>query len=256
MAYRFFLGAVISTIGIVARTTLKETPEFADAKRRLKKSVDTQTLKKNLIQKERVSRKTIIACFFMYCGWPLCFYLTYIHCGNLLKTSFGFTAEQVIHQNLLVSIIGTLSSILLTFLSYKIYPLKILKIKLFFSIILVILCPYIFSIINSSIEILILQISFILFWATEFPATPILFKHFPVFKRFTYPSLLFALSRACMYIITSFGIVYTTKYYNNYGLLIVMIPIIIGYWFGLTHFFKLEKEDKNHLQSSENMVIF
>lgn len=248
----FLVGAVISTIGIVARTTLRETPEFADAKLRVKKifdnvSVEKEIIENNPIWKEKINKKTAIACFFIYCGWPICFYLTYIHCGNILKISFGFTAEQVIRQNLLVSIIGTLSSILLTWLSYKIYPLKILKVKLSLSVILAVVSPYMFSHFNNHNHLLLLQISFILFWATEFPATPILLKHFPVFKRLTYPSLLFALSRACMYVITSFGIIYVIKYFNNWGLYIITLPVSIGYWFALNHFLKLEKEVGNYL---------
>ncbi|WP_192866907.1 hypothetical protein [Rickettsia endosymbiont of Culicoides newsteadi] len=33
----FWIGAVVALTGIIARTALRETPEFADAKRQLKK---------------------------------------------------------------------------------------------------------------------------------------------------------------------------------------------------------------------------
>jgi hypothetical protein len=49
-----------------------------------------------------------------------------------------------------------------------------------------------------------------------------------------------------MYIITSFGLIYLTKYLGNYGLLIIIIPVMIGYSFGILHFEKLEKAAGNY----------
>ncbi len=49
-----------------------------------------------------------------------------------------------------------------------------------------------------------------------------------------------------MYIITSFGLIYLTKYLGNYGLLIIIIPVMIGYSFGIFHFEKLEKITGNY----------
>jgi uncharacterized membrane protein len=63
---------------------------------------------------------------------------------------------------------------------------------------------------------------------------------FPVYKRFMCTSLIFAISRALMYAISSFGIVFATNYYNHWGLMIIIIPVIIGYTFGLFYFRKLE----------------
>ncbi len=62
----FWIGAIVALIGSIARTTLRETPEFADAKRRIKTifartNTDTNTLDKNPIWKEKVSKKTFIA---------------------------------------------------------------------------------------------------------------------------------------------------------------------------------------------------
>ncbi len=45
-----------------------------------------------------------------------------------------------------------------------------------------------------------------------------------------------------MTVITSFGIIFLTKYFGQWGLLIIMIPINLEFAFGLCHFQKLEKE--------------
>ena len=137
----FMFGAGIALVGSIARTALRETPEFADAKRRIKKVFDTtdhndiqknsnNILSKNLIVQEKVYLKTAIAYFFMQCTRPICFYFAYIHCGNLLKDSFLYSPEQVIHHNFIISIIDLFGLVILAALSYKIYPLKILKVKL------------------------------------------------------------------------------------------------------------------------------
>lgn len=72
------------------------------------------------------------------------------------------------------------------------------------------------------------------------PALPIIFKNFPVFKRFISTGMIYALSRASIYIVSSFGLIYLTEYFNYWGLLFIMIPVAIGYWIGLSYFYKLE----------------
>ncbi|WP_375326587.1 hypothetical protein [Candidatus Tisiphia endosymbiont of Nemotelus uliginosus] len=52
---------------------------------------------------------------------------------------------------------------------------------------------------------------------------------------------MYAISRTIMYTITSFGLIHVTKYLGNYGVLIVMIPVMIGYSWGIFYFEKLEK---------------
>ena len=88
--------------------------------------------------------------------------------------------------------------------------------------------------------------TFAVFFAfDEMPGVSILYKHFPVFKRFTYTSILHALARAFMYVVVSFGLVYLTKYFGSYALLIISLPLSLGYGYGLLHFEKLEQADAN-----------
>ncbi|WP_341792647.1 MULTISPECIES: MFS transporter [unclassified Rickettsia] len=91
----FWFGAGVALIGTTARTALRETPEFADAKRYMKKTleklnVDEKILQNNLIWNKKVNKKTILSFFLIQCIWPVCFYVAYIYCGNILKTSFGY----------------------------------------------------------------------------------------------------------------------------------------------------------------------
>jgi len=73
------------------------------------------------------------------------------------------------------------------------------------------------------------------------PAMPIIYKSFPVFKRFTYVSFIFALSRAAIYLVSSFGLIFLVKVFGYWGILVITVPTIIGFAWGLFHFTKLEK---------------
>ncbi|WP_375330941.1 MFS transporter [Candidatus Tisiphia endosymbiont of Oplodontha viridula] len=249
----FWLGAIVALIGSIARTTLRETPEFADAKRQLKKvfaktNTDTSTLENHPIWIEKVSKKTFIALLLLQCAAPVCFYFTYMHCGTILKTNFGYTTVEVIHHNFIICIIQFLIVLILAYLSYKVYPLLILRIIFIICSIFILFCPYLLNNLHSPFELFLIQIVIVLFWQGDAPAVPIFYKNFPVFKRFTCVSITFAMSRALMYVITAFGFNYLIEYFGNWGLLIIMIPINIGFAFGLLHFEKLEKKRENYFQ--------
>ena len=249
----FWIGACIALVGAVARTTLRETPEFADAKCLMKKryeqvNIDPQTIQDELFVNEKVNQKTVFYLFIMNCAWPICFYFGYMHCANILKNSFSYNAQEIIHQNFLVSLVQLVTVLGLTWLSYKIYPLIIIKVKLLLFFIFILSCPYLLNHTTTPFHLFLIQSFVISFGGVARPAMPILFKHLPVFKRFTYSSLTYALSRALMYIVTSFGLIYLTKYFGSYGLLIIMIPINIGSYLGIRHFEMLEKQAGNFPQ--------
>ncbi len=249
----FLIGACIAIIGSVARTRLRETPEFIDMKRKMKKALEEATheglgkaahlLKKiNRTWRERLSKKTLLAYLLVQCGWPVFFYFTYMYCGGILKNKFGYTAEEIIHQNFIVSLFQLSSFILSTILCAWIYPLKILKVKTYILFILILLLPYILGSLNSPSEVFWIQALYIFFALTNVPAIPIFLTHFPVYYRFTYDSFIYALSRALMYIVTSFGLVYLTDFFGDWGLWFIMIPTSIGHLWGCLYFEKLDEK--------------
>ncbi|XVN40604.1 MAG: MFS transporter [Rickettsia endosymbiont of Argas persicus] len=249
--YAFWIGAIVAIIGIAARTALRETADFSNAKRRIKLALekanyDTKIVENSLAWNKKASKKTALSLFLIQCSWPACFYFVYFYCGNILTNNFGYSAEQVISHNFILSIIQLVSVISLAYLSYYINPLKIVRAKLIIFSLLTLLCPYILNNITSAYNLLIFQAIFILLISSSVPAVPIFFKHFPVFKRFTYTSVSYALSRALIYIITSFGFAYVVKYFGNWGILTILMPINLGFALGLNHFEKLEKEAHSH----------
>ncbi|WP_375319413.1 MFS transporter [Candidatus Tisiphia endosymbiont of Oplodontha viridula] len=242
----FWMGAAVAFVGYVARTKLREAPEFADAKRRLKRvfkitNTDINILQHDPIWQEKVNKKTLISFFLLQCALPVCVYFIYIYCGNILKTSFGYTLSEVIQHNFLVCLMELLTTLILCYLSLKIYPLLIMKIILLIFSIFMIFCPYLLNNLDSPYQLFLIQFFIVLWKKCISPATPIFLKSFPVLKRFTCASMTFAVSRALMYVISSFGFVYLTEYFGNWGMWFIMIPIIIGFSYGLSHFENLVK---------------
>ena len=88
---------------------------------------------------------------------------------------------------------------------------------------------------------MLIQIFIVVFAPTEFTACPIFYKAFPIFKRFTSVCVIFAVSRALMYVISSFGLVLLTDKFGNYGVSFLLIPVITLYGYGLFHFVNREK---------------
>ena len=120
-----------------------------------------------------------------------------------------------------------LSWFILACISYKIYPLKILKIKVFIFFPFIIFCPYLLNNINNSSDLFFIQLFVAMFAISSTPAIPIFFSHFTIFKRFTYASLIYALSRAFIYVFCSFGLVYLVEFLGYWGISVIMIPLSI-----------------------------
>ncbi|MCP5322441.1 MAG: MFS transporter [Candidatus Paracaedibacteraceae bacterium] len=256
----FFLGALIAIVGTVARTRLRETPEFADMKRRMQIAVEG-TRREGLAQaadllkstshiwKERVEVKTAVAYFFVFCGFPVCFYISYMYCGNLLKHDFGFTGEEVVAHNFILSVVNFIGLLSFVLLTYKIYPLKILKGKLFLYYPFILLTPFLLNNVSSPISLLFIQIFGVVFGPSTIPGKAIFLVHFPIFKRFTYAGFIAAIAHATVYVVTSFGLVYLTRVFGHWGLLIITLPTTIGFTLGVKYFERLEKNIE--IQTSE-----
>lgn len=252
----FWVGATIALVGSVARTRLRETPEFIDAKRRLLQKIEASRIEKvakiferhkikNLAERESINYKTLLGCFFIYCGWPLCFYMVYMYFIPLLK-KYGYSSEDIIFHNFLLSLIIISSEFIVAFLSYKIHPLKILQVRGIAFLLYILTLPFLIEISSCPIHIFLLQTFLLVIPIQSLPAEPIFIKHFPIFKRVTATSILYAISRALVYIVTSFGLVYLTEWFGYFGVWFIAIPAIVSFLWGVKHFERLESDSGKH----------
>jgi MFS transporter, MHS family, proline/betaine transporter len=249
----FLGGAIIAIIGTLARTRLRETPDFVDKKKRILSAIKESQKeglgkpaellnKTNVLWKEKVPWKTSLAFLMISSGPPMCLYFSYVYCGSLLK-DIGFAVEQIISQNFMVSTLEFLGILLTVFLSAKIFPLKILKFKGILFLGFLLLVPFFLSSASNSFVILLIQFVSVLLTLTGVPAVAVLIVKFPVFRRFTYTSFIYAISRSVMYVVTSFGLVYLTSSFGPYGLWAIMLPMSVGFLWGVYHFENLEETE-------------
>jgi MFS family permease len=240
----FFVGAIIGLVGTVARTSLKEATDYSRKKQGLKLKFEKNDIKwgedSELFFKESIFNKTSIYYFFINCARPPCFYFIYIYCGDVLKQNFMFTPNQVINQNFLVSLVDLSSLIVLTYISAKIYPLKILKAKLYLFFFSTVSFPVVIGMYPSGNVVFIYQCLASMFVFDHIPATPIFYKYFPILNRFTYTSVISALAKVVTYLITSFGLVFATKYLGYWGMFIILIPVGIAFYCGVSFFQRME----------------
>lgn len=242
----FFLGAIIGLVGGVARTSLREASDFANKKKMLKMKFADNKIDwdKNYLKDTFDNEKaflTSLAYFIICCARPPCFYFIYIYCSDILKHDFGLPAGEVISHNFWVSIVDMGGLLFLAYISSKIYPLTILKVKLFLFFACIIFFPAAMHTYPSQMTVFVFQCLASLFVFDDVPASPVFFTHFPIIKRFTYTSLLSSFAKLMTYAITSFGLVYSTKYFEYYGIFLILIPIGILYYLAVKYFEGLEK---------------
>ena len=242
----FWLGAGIAAIGSVARTHLRETPEFLAAKQ--KKQIERY--------KGRIDYYTLLAFFFICSGWPVTFYLVFIYFNATLSEVYGYSGADIIWHNFLLSLINLCLAAVWATCSYWIYPLTIIKRRALCSVCFIILLPWALSRCASPTHLFLVQSILLLFTIGSIPSEAIILKYIPVFHRFKAASLTFAVSRMIIYVITSFGLVYLTMQLGYFAIWVIALPTITGFIWSVRHFEKLEKQSSTtNSQKSESSVV-
>jgi hypothetical protein len=88
------------------------------------------------------------------------------------------------------------------------------------------------------------RISILFFPLHSSPANAVFMSHFPLYRRFTYATLVFSISQALMAAIVSYGLIYLGNYLGYYGLWVISLPIAVLYLYGIFHFTALEHQAK------------
>jgi len=176
-------------------------------------------------------------------SWPVSFYLVYVYLPEVLKQKFGFTAKEVIEQNLKVSIAYLIAvTVVLWLISKKTYPLTIAKFILPIFVALILITPYTLYHATSPFTILVLQCCLSMTSMGIVAGKAIFSIYFPVYYRFTYVAIIIAVAQAVMYVFCSIGLTFLVKWFG-YEALYIIVLIAIGYFYGIQHFVKLEKEN-------------
>jgi MHS family proline/betaine transporter-like MFS transporter len=259
----FWIGATIALVGSVARTRLRETPEFADYKRRKKIEIE-KTIKNpnkrrdslnalNVSKEQKTPLKTMLAFFFIECSYPLVFFMIFMFFNPLLK-KLGLSSPDILFHNLILSCFSVFLNALVIFAVMRFHPFSILNIRATLAIFSFLIIPIVLYAHTSYISITLIQLLLILTQGGCNPGEPIILKKIHVGKRFTFTSFNYALSRAVMHVLASFGLVYLTEWMGHAGLWIIGIPVSVAYFWGIRHFKTLEGLRPDKSSNSDSSV--
>ncbi len=245
--FAFMVGALIGIVGAVARRSLREASDFTDRQKLLKeqfKKANIEWSKENISINPHIPFSTSLAYFFICCGRPMCFYFIFFHCTEILRSTFGFTPNQIILNNVWPLALNISTGLTVAFLSYRIQPLKIVKFKLVSFFLFLALFPLALNKWHSPTTIFVFTCIFVMLRFDHIPAAPIFMRHFPVLKRFRYTSFILSIAASLTYILTAFGLVFLTKKLGYSGILLVFIPFGVCFAWGIYYFEQEEEEEK------------
>ena len=237
--YVFFIGSAIAVIGSVARTKLKESPEFLEAISKIKQ----QSKAKEMIFKSFIKyRKNILNYFLLELRGPFLFFLSFISLSEFLVATHGYTPADVIRHNLFIALMSFGSYISFVFISRRVYPIKLLKIIGFSLLALSLVLPYLITQNTSVLQIFVVQALIASMNITGI-ADAIFTRGFPVIGRYTVMGVSYSLARAIAAVGTSYGCVVVASTFGYAGVSVLMAVIMILHLIGLYNF-KPSEEDK------------
>jgi MFS family permease len=245
----FWIGAGIAFVGLFARVRLRETPEFVDFKRRMaiRAEKDGHIIDAMPPYKQKLNGKTLASYFIMHGAGVAGFYMTYVYMGSFMKETLGFTYEQVINQNLGMTIVDIISVLITMHFLLKYHPVKIARVCILLFVPFLIAAPYLLGNISGLIALSFVQIMFSLIWVSSFSMEIACFSHLPIPRRFTLLAVTYGLASATAYTVMSFGLIPLTKYFGYYGIWIIYAPLVTCFMCGVSHIKKLEIQRGTYL---------
>lgn len=232
----FLAGSIIAFLGILFRTRLRESSEFADANKRLEQNQKIDG---------KLNINLLLSYFFMRCLYPFSLYLSFSYAPVLLK-KHGYDISSILSQNLIVTIVDFILSLSFIYIAYKFNPLKILRVLSNLYIPGIMIMIPLVEFYQTPEMIFAFQIFTMCLCPNTIPADPVIFKYFPLFKRFRAVGITFALASAIVFAISSFGVEFIVNISNFIGLYVIVIPFSIAYLWGLNNFIKKEKQKGNY----------
>jgi MFS family permease len=230
----FYFGAAIAVIGSVARTQLRETPEFLQEKKQAK----SKPVKLNQLLPSPQTRKYFFCYLGVECLRPLYFYFSFIYLGQFLRTHFGYSAAEVIHHNLFISGVEAIAILVYGRMALKIYPLDILKVRGLLFLGFAFCLPFLINHASTPFHLFLIQCGLLILGEGVTPAHALFLKAFPIIGRYTQAALAYAISRIVTTILTSYGCVFIGEYYGIAGITGFLIMAILLHLYSIYQFSK------------------
>ena len=239
----FWFGLLVSLVGLIARTRLRETPDFANYKQRMKIKDEMSGYKledKVNLQKEMIDKKLALAYFIFSSIIPMCFYITYIYMGDVMKKYLEMSFNTIITQNLKISILTILGTIVSILFMKKTHPINVLRFSLLVFLIFLPFIPYLLNNLLNIYTLTLVQVILFLPAISVFGIEICCFIYIPINRRFSFFALLFGLSGALSFTVFSFFLIYIERYIGFYSIWIIYLLIGFGAFLSMSYLKKLE----------------
>jgi predicted MFS family arabinose efflux permease len=233
----FWVGAGIALVGLAARIRLKETPEFVDFKHNIALLKKRNTIPQN---HEKLDKRTIASYFIIQVACSISIYISFVYSSGFMKRSLGMTPEEIIGQNLRVTLFTIIATSAVTLFVKKYHPLKIAKLHIMLFAISLPFVPYWLGNISSLASLLLFQLTMGLLALNPFCLQIPCFGHIPIWGRFTVLATTFGAGNALANILATFSLTPLTSYFGYYGLWFILMPVAGAALYGINHVINLE----------------
>ena len=237
--YVFFLGSGIAVIGSMARTRLKESPEFLNA---LKKANVTKRKALTIVEAFRVSKRNVISYLMIEMLSPILVFVSFFYSGEFLAKNYGYEPKQIIFHNTLISLVGFTSTTFIAFLTKLFFPIKMLR---FSALTLLCVLPFVPSLIHGSSSVWqIFAVQAFLFSIDLSVGAAVFVRGVPTIGRYTVLGTSFSLARAIGAVFTSFICVMLGEKFGFTGVACLLGFMACLYLLGLHLFVPCEEDQR------------
>lgn len=236
--YLFFFGSGIAVIGLFTRTYLKETPEFlAEDFKPIAKDKNRQSAR--AFSWKMLTNRYFIGYLSADCLGLLGFYVFYIYCGNILKNTYHLTLINILNHNVLLAGCFFIYTLLLSLLTLKCNPLRIVKVR---CLLLIIALPFLPSLLQGATikQFFLIQLVYGVLCEGCFPAHALFMKAFSTLQRLTTVSFVFGLSRIIVCLITTYVCWWFEQCFGILGIMLLILVNALIAFLGLSVFAPVE----------------
>lgn len=244
--YLFLAGLSIFVLRSYAMRHLDEPLEYREAKLAQRANVKLtlwEAFKDHVLIYK--ADKTQLAVYFSNTMQPITWFTCCVGLNSILKSEYGYTDVQIVTNNVFIFYVYFASLLFVTVLGQYIEPLRIIRVKSIINSLLFLCSPIILTFAYNDVDIIAFQCALLFFGLSDFNIMPYIYKAIPTIKRFRLGAMSFAVSRAVVSVLTSFGIVLLEPYTGVYTYLLLCAPFTIGYIFAIKHFTELDKKNSN-----------
>jgi len=237
--FGFLFGATIAVVGSFARTIMRETPDF------LEHNVSRELFLKT--KEYIINKKDLAAIFCCLMGLHVSFYIIFLYFNPILTNQYQYTLNDIAARNLILSFIWIIPYWLLGKLSLRMNIFPIVRIRTVICLCVMVVLPFIINIIsdidNGDTYIFVVQVVLIACAMVASPLESSYIKLLPVLKRFRAVGLVFSFSIGLSVLLSSFGLVYLTKAFGYFGILLITVPVNLLVLYGIVYFEKKDREE-------------